>query len=160
MNKHKEKFIFNWILTNKLAVGSSPTDNENLVFLLNKNVKNILCLCSIEESNWHENIKKHFNCERIFLPDSREGKLPTKKDLLYAFAKLKEAVKKDITFVHCFASIERSPLLCIMYIMSSFKLDIEEALDYVRRKHIFTNPTNKQICLVKEIMISKEANIE
>ena len=59
----------------------------------------------------------------------------------------------DITFIHCFASIERSPLLCIMYIMSTYKLSIEDALDYVRRTHIYTNPTNRQLRIAKEIMI-------
>lgn len=160
MNKTKEnEFIFSWVLRNQLAVGSSPSESENIVFLMKKKVKNIIGLCSEKESNWHENIHKNFNCERIFLPDSRKDKLPCKKDLLFAFTKLKNALKKDITFVHCYASIERSPLLCIMYIMSSYNLSIEDSLDYVKRKHIYTNPTNQQICLVKQIMIASKANI-
>ena len=124
---------------------------------MKKKVRNIICLCSIEESKWHENLNANFNCERIFLPDSRGDKLPSRKDLLYAFSKLKDAVKKDITYVHCFASIERSPLLCIMYIMWSHKLNLEDALDYVRGKHLYTNPTNKQLSLIKEIIMSSEA---
>ena len=160
MNEKQHKFIFSWILSNQLAVGSSPADSENVVFLMKNKVKNIIGLCSVEEGKWHKNLEKNFNCERIFLPDSRKDRLPSKKDLIYAFAKLKNAVKKDITFVHCFASIERSPLLCVMYIMNSYKLSIEDALDYVRSKHVYTNPTNKQLSFVQEVIISSEGNIQ
>lgn len=151
---NKNKFIFNWILINRLAVGTSPENSENIFFLKKKKIRNIIGLCSIEESKWHENLNEKFNCERIFLPDSRKDKLLHKKDLLKAFNKLRDAMNKDVTFIHCFASIERSPLLCIMYIMSTYKLSIEDALDYVKRTHIYTNPTNRQLTLAKEIMIS------
>ena len=146
----KSKFIFNWILINQLAIGTSPLDSEDIIFLKNKKVKNIIGLCSIEESKWHVDLQKKFDCERIVLPDSRSNKLPHKKDLLKAFYKLRDAINNDITFIHCFASIERSPLVCIMYIMHKYNLSIEDALDYVRRTHQYTNPTNSQLSLVKE----------
>ena len=147
------KFIFNWILINQLAVGTSPIDSENIIFLKKKKVRNIIALCSIEEIQWHENLIKNFNCERILLPDSRQNVLPNKKNLLKVFYKLRDAINDDITFIHCFASIERSPLICIMYIIYKYKLNIEDALDYVRRTHKYTNPTNSQLSIVKEVMI-------
>ena len=50
MSKVKNsKFIFNWILINQLAVGTSPIDSENIIFLKKKKVRNIIGLCSIEE---------------------------------------------------------------------------------------------------------------
>ena len=153
IKSNKSNFIFNWILINQLAIGTSPTNSEDIIFLNQKKIRNIIGLCSIKESEWHINLHEKFNCERIVLPDSRKEKLPQKKDLLNAFNKLRDAINEDITFIHCLASVERSPLLCIMYIMSTYKISIEDALDYVRRKHIYTNPTNKQLRLVKEIIV-------
>ena len=64
--------------------------------------------------------------------------------------KLSKLINKGATFVHCFASVERSPLICILYIMTIFNLEIEEALDYILSKHEYTNPTNKQLKLIKD----------
>ena len=154
MSENKnEKFIFNWILINKLAIGTSPIKNENLIYLSNKGVKNIIGLCSTKEASWHKNIYTKFNCERIVLPDSNKGFLPPKEDLMMAFEKLKSFLEKDITFIHCFASIERSPLLCILYIMENYNLVLEDALDYVRNAHNYTNPTNSQLNLINQLFL-------
>ena len=152
-NVRKNKFIFNWILSNKLAIGTSPVENKNLIFLETKQVRNIIGLCSKKEIDWHENIYKNFNCERIVLPDSQTNLLPSQDELIEAFNKLMDALYKDITFVHCFASVERSPLLCTMYIMYKYKLSIEDALDYVKKVHPFANPTNQQLSLINKALI-------
>ena len=152
--KDKNQLIFNWILKNQLAVGSSPSKDEHVITLRNKGVKNIIGLCSVEEICWHKDTNVFFNCKRIVLPDSNGGFLPNKNDLKIAFEQLQYFVDQDITFIHCFASIERSPLLCIMYIMKLYKLKIEEALDYVKNVHPPTNPTNLQLSFINEFIIS------
>ncbi len=53
---------------------------------------------------------------------SPENILPTKDQLETAFNLLKELVSKDMTFVHCVASMERSPLLCIMFVMTQIPI--------------------------------------
>ena len=105
---NKKDFIFNWILINKLAIGTSPSEEKNLEFLKKMKVESIIGLCSPEEINWHKNIYNSFKCERVILPDSNTGRLPSKNDLEIAYEKLKESLTNGITFVHCFASIERS----------------------------------------------------
>ena len=153
MNKiNRNNFIFNWILKNKLAIGTSPLSDEDLNFLTTKKVKNIIGFCSNKEIEWHKKIYVNFNCERIVLPDSRTKLLPKKDDLKEAFTKLRDAVNKDITFVHCFASIERSPLICVMYIMHKYNLSVVESLDYVKSVHSYANPTNKQLELIGKII--------
>ena len=76
-SKLKNKFIFNWILKNKLAIGTSPMNTEDLIFLKKNKVKNILCLCSEEESKWNLELENSFLCYRVALPDSNQKKLPT-----------------------------------------------------------------------------------
>ena len=91
-----------------------------------------------------------FSCTRIVLPDSHQKKLPSKFEIKKAFDTLKLLVDQGITFVHCFASVERSPLLCILFVMERFDLNLEESLDYVKRVHKLTNPRNYQLFLIKE----------
>ena len=45
-SKSINKFIFNWVLKNKLAVGTSPMKIKDVNLLEKNKVKNILCLCS------------------------------------------------------------------------------------------------------------------
>ena len=149
-SKIKNKFIFNWVLKNKLAIGTSPMDIKDIVLLENKKVKNILCLCSEEESNWHLELENSFLCNRVILPDSNQKRLPSNMEIDEAYKILKKFIKNNITFVHCFASIERSPLLCIMFMMDNYNLNLEESLDYVKRVHSLTNPRNKQLFFIEK----------
>ena len=135
---------------NKLAIGTSPMNIKDLILLKKNKVKNILCLCSEEESKWHLELENNFLCNRFILPDSNQKKLPSNIQIDKAYEILKKLVKNNITFVHCFASIERSPLLCIMFMMDNYNLNLEESLDYVKRVHYLTNPRNNQLFTIEK----------
>tara|TARA_Y100000589_G_scaffold59830_2_gene50430 strand:+ start:6608 stop:7093 length:486 start_codon:yes stop_codon:yes gene_type:complete len=151
VNKPKEyKFIFDWILTNKLAIGTSPLKEENINLLIGNKIKNIIGLCSDKEIGWYEKIDSSFKTKRIVLPDSHTKNLPKFDQLQKAFNTLEEFVDNDATFIHCVASVERSPMLCILYVMKTYNISIEDALDYVRRVHKQTNPTNSQLKVLNE----------
>ena len=154
MNKNKDlknNFIFNWVLKKKLAIGTSPYKTEDIILLKNNKVKNILGLCSEIEARWHKDLEKNFFCKRVILPDSNQQKLPSEKQIHNAYSILNNLVENDTTFIHCFASVERSPLLCIMFVMKNFNLDLEEALDYVKKVHNSTNPRNNQLFLLRKL---------
>ena len=148
MNENNKTFIFDWILLNSLAIGNAPERDEDLEYLESKRIKNILSLCSEEEFNSNKDINQKFNHLRIYLPDSRTNLLPNKTQISNAYYALDEFLKNGITFIHCYASIERSPLICILYIMFEYNMRIEDALDYVKRKHKISNPTNSQLRLL------------
>ena len=147
--KFKNKFICNWILKNKLALGTNPENEDALICLKKFKIRNVLGLCSEKEAKWHIGLENIFNCNRVILPDSRANKLPSNIQITSAYENLKNFLNDGITFVHCVASIERSPLLCIMLIMEKYNLDIEESLDYVKRMHSLTNPRNEQLFFIK-----------
>lgn len=144
-----ETFIFNWVLKNKLGIGNCPTNIDQVKLLKKYNVKNILALCSANEARWHANVEKEFSCKRIILPDSNQKKLPTKSQINEAYGALNFFVKNNITYIHCFAAMERSPLLCIMFIMEKYSIGLEESLDYVKMVHPMTNPRNNQLMFIK-----------
>ena len=147
--KENYKFKFNWILINKLAIGTSPLKKENVEFLKIKGIKNILGLCSNSEVEWHPAVKKDFSSKRIFLPDSRSKTLLKYEDFKLAYDYLEKYLKVGTTFVHCFASVERSPILVIFYLMKKYNLELEDSLDYVLKQHNDTNPSNNQLKLIK-----------
>ena len=144
-----DNFIFNWVLKNKLSIGTSPSKKEDLDLLKKNQIKNILGLCSEKEAAWHKNLEDIFLCKRIILPDSSQNRLPTYLEINNAYSIMKDFYKNGITFIHCFASVERSPLLCILFIMDEYNLSLEEALDYLRKVHKTTNPRNNQLLLIR-----------
>ena len=104
-------------------------------------------------ARWHENLENNFLCKRVILPDSRKKNLPTESEIDYAFDTLRDLVNKNVTFIHCFAAIERSPLLCILFIMKKYNIELEDSLDYVRSVHEIANPRNKQLLLIKNYKV-------
>ena len=164
MNNNFEnyKFIFNWILKDQLAVGSSPILSSNLNFLKEKKIKHIIGLCAKDEIGWHKNITKDFSAKRISIPDSNSQHLPSFKQLSEIYEVIKKYIDKEAIFIHCFASVERSPLICILLIMNKYKIDVNLALDYVSQKHKYTNPTNAQLRLLTDFnknLINNSKNV-
>ena len=145
------KFKFSWILVNKLAIGSSPIKKIDVDLLKGKGIKNILGLCSNSEVEWHSEIEKNFSSKRIFLPDSRSEIKLIYEDFKIAYENLEKFINGGgKTFVHCFASIERSPILVIFYLMKKYNMELEYSLDYVLKQHRDTNPKNYQLKLIKD----------
>ena len=117
-------------------------------------------MCSQDEIGWDSEISNNFKTKRIVLPDSRTNVCPTFGQLNDSYRALNNFVNTGVTFIHCYASIERSPLLCTLYIMKNYKLELEEALDYVRRKHRYANPTNYQLKTIKKFKNKFENKID
>ena len=101
--------ILNWVLINKLAVGTAPRNKEDMIKLNQNNIISILSLCSEKEVKPPDDIDLKFNCKRIILPDHSYGRNPTVEELEKALFILKELLENPPVFVHCVASIERSP---------------------------------------------------
>ncbi len=143
------KFKLDWVLINELAIGKIPTKDNDLFYLKKKGIKSILSLCNkdeiveIENFNW-------FNYKVFVLPDHKTGKLPSIKDLRDALKELKKLMNLGPTFVHCVASVERSPLLCMCYLVNEKKLSPLEALEYMMQVHPKTNPLASQLELLNE----------
>ena len=47
-------------------------------------------------------------------------------------------------FVHCVASVERSPLICMAWLIKMHNLSPKQALDYLMEIHKGTNPLPSQ----------------
>ena len=147
----ENKFEIDWVLQNELAVGPAPSHENDLNYLLNKGINSILCLCSEEESRSPKNIDKYFNFIRYVLPDHKYNKAPTLDQLEKCLDILSEIKLKGPVFVHCVASVERSPLVCMAWLVRNHNLNPQQSLDYLMEVHKGTNPLPIQFVLLKDL---------
>ena len=142
------KFKIDWVLVDELAIGPAPRKNSHLDKLKEIGIKSILTLCSEEEVKMAENFNQDFNSIRCILPDHRVGRLPEIDELLNALKHLEDLKKSGATYVHCVAAMERSPMVCMGWLVLKHNLSPQESLDYLMQVHKGTNPLPGQLHLL------------
>ena len=89
-----------------------------------------------------------FRTNRYVLPDHRAGRMPTLDELETALVHLAELHQHGPVFVHCVAAMERSPLVCLAWLVRQHRVTPERALDYLMQQHPGTNPLPGQLALL------------
>jgi hypothetical protein len=139
-------FQIDWVLRDELALGPAPRQLAHLRRLEAEGVRAVLSLCDVPELPMPAELAEHFLWERQVLPDHRSGRNPTTAELegaLEAVARLRQ--EAGPVFVHCVASMERSPLVCVAWLMRERGLNRLQALDYLMQVHPGTNPLPGQL---------------
>ena len=103
----KYKFKFNWVVNRKLAIGTCPRYEEDLVKIKDNQIKSIFGLCDPSEA-------------------------------IYA------------VFLHCVAAMERSPLVCMAWLIKHKNLSITQSLDYMMSINKGTNPLPSQLKVLND----------
>ncbi len=147
----KNRFHIDWVLQNELAVGPAPREEIDLNYLQKKGITSILCLCSEDEANSPKNINKYFNFTRFVLPDHKQKEPPTLNDLKKSLDILSRLKQEGPVLVHCVASAERSPLVCMAWLVKKHKLSPQQSLDYLMEVHRGTNPLPNQFGLLNNL---------
>ena len=145
-----DKFIFNWILNNKLAIGSAPLDEKNIQLLREKGITCILNLCNAYEYKINESLIKEFQYLNYPLLDHKSNKNIEPQDIRKCLKFIEENIQLNKIFVHCLASVERSPIICLAWLMKYNSLTFEEAYIYLSQVHKNTSPLNRQLKVVLE----------
>ena len=143
--------IIDWVLRDELAVGQVPTKSNHIEMLIKEKIVSILGLCSEEEGKYPKDINKHFTCKRVVLPDHKYKRDPTIYEINSSINALSDLIVKGPVFVHCVASIERSPLICMAWLIKNHNLSINQALDYLMEIHPGTNPLPGQLKVLYSI---------
>ena len=73
------------------------------------------------------------------------------EELNLALSMLENISNKGSIFVHCKAAIERSPLLCMAWLIKKHDLTINQSLDYLMTVNKGTCPLNNQLSLLKDL---------
>ena len=147
------KFKIDWVLNNELAIGPAPRKPEHFEYLKQENIKSILNLCTEEEAPIIKYVEKNFNFRRFTLPDHKVNKEILISEINEIISILSSLIKDGPVFVHCFAAVERSPLICMAWLIAKHKLSPQRALDYLMQVHPRTNPLPSQFKLLSELKI-------
>ena len=141
----------NWVLNNQLAVGSAPRKIEDIKELKNNRIRWIFSLCSKNEVNVEVNYEENFLCKRIVLPDHKYKETLSIDQLNLAINTLSEIIEFGPVYIHCVAGIERSPLVCMAWLVKYFDMTPTQALDYLMDVNTGTNPLPEQFNLLNLI---------
>ncbi len=142
-------FSFDWVLHNELAIGPAPINEDHIDKLKKKGIIAILSLCSERESRPPENIENHFQCRRIVLPDHKYERKTTLEEVNNALSILEELIDLGPVFIHCVAAIERSPMICMAWLIKKHKLSFQQSIDYLMEVHPGSNPLSSQLKILR-----------
>ena len=145
------RFRLDWVLVQELAVGPAPRAERHLERLTEAGVTAVLSLCSEQEAPPPAGLESRFECRRLELPDHRVERLPELAQLEQALEALAELRAKGPVYVHCVAAMERSPLVCLAWLVRRHGLTPQRALDYLMQVHPGTNPLPGQLALLAQL---------
>ncbi len=142
--------IFNWVSKDNLAIGQRPKNDVDLIFLKEKKIKSIFCLTNNIENPDLDYTKYNIYFKRFELPDHKSNYQMTTNLISIAYENLINLIKDyPPLYIHCYASVERSPLMCLAYLIKQKKMDFYDALAYLMQVHKPTNPYSYQLKFLK-----------
>ncbi|MEA5423095.1 dual specificity protein phosphatase [Synechococcus sp. CCY9202] len=141
----RRRFRIDWVLRQELALGPALLRRHHLDQLEQAGLCGVLSLSGVEEAPPPLGIEQRFRCRRLVLPDHRSGRLIEPAELEAALELLAELSAEGPVFVHCVAAMERSPLVCLAWLMRRRGLSQQQALDYLMQVHPGTSPLPGQL---------------
>ena len=145
------RFRIDWVLVDELAIGPAPKATRHLDRLEEQGIKAVLSLCSETEAPRPEGFCDRFLSSRLVLPDHRAERLPEPEELQAALESLEALRASGPVFVHCVAAMERSPLVCLAWLVSRHGQTPQAALDYMMQVHHGKNPLPGQLRLLEQL---------
>ena len=142
-------FRIDWVLVDQLAIGPAPRAERHLDRLREAGIRCVLSLCALDEATPPTGLGEAFRINRYVLPDHRAGRVPTLDELKTALRHLAELQQHGPVFVHCVAAMERSPLVCLAWLVRQHRMTPQRALDYLMQQHPGTNPLPGQLKLIQ-----------
>ena len=152
-------FSINWILINEIAISSAPYKDQDFKLIKKYGIASILCLCNYEEYPKINQLNQNrFNQIRKPLPDHRSNKLPEFSQFEDIILEIDKLIKDGPVLIHCLYAVERSPMVCLIWLVIYMKIDFYDALDYLMSVHKKTNPSGNQLLHVKKFIEYKNSN--
>ena len=132
--------LFNWILINKLAIGTPFISEEHKFFLKGKGIISILDLRNkndflLIDQEKYVNNTQGFKYKNFQLPDHKSKRFAQKEEIINAVETLDYLITKGPVFMHCHAAVERSPLISIAYLHLKKGFSIIQSCDYVKQQN-------------------------
>ena len=147
----QRRFKLSWVLIDELAVGPAPKAERHLDYLEAEGVKAVLSLSSQNEAPLPEQIEQRFQYRRLVLPDHKADRFVKREEIQQAITILHSLWLHRPVFVHCVAAMERSPLVCLAWLMQEQGLSQRQALDYLMQIHPGTSPLPEQLLVLNDL---------
>ena len=147
-------FNFKWVLINELAIGTPPQNSKDLNFIEKKGIKSVLTLCSEQDYIIQNKDDLTIKFIRYVLPDHRSNKQISDTEILDCIKILIKYIQEAPVYVHCKAGMERSPLICIAWLMYKKKLTLTQSLDYMMQIHPSTNPLPEHLKILNNLNLN------
>ena len=154
--KFRPRFCVDWVLIDELAIGPAPRNLKHMDILKKKGIISVLSLCSIQEAPPPKEMNALFKCERFVLPDHRIG-IPPTLDQIKTVLDILNNLQKP-AYIHCVAAMERSPLVCICWLIRTKSLSVQESLEYLMQVHPGTSPLPEQLEIAESYYSMKLKN--
>jgi atypical dual specificity phosphatase len=147
---------YRWIVDNQLAVGPIP-DAILYEQLRDAGFKSVLTLCAETERSLPAAVAETFNWQRMVLPDHSYEETMKATHLAPAVAFVDAAIRQQQApvYVHCLAGMERSPSVCVAYLCLHQKMEVWEALNWVKQRNRRTNLNSNQVQAIQDLARSQ-----
>lgn len=142
-----------WLRTRRLVVGGFPHQPEHWQNLSELGVCSVLSCCDPSEGSWDP--PSHWAQGRVTLADHRNPEEMTA-------SMLDEAINTGVAlyanspalYIHCWAGMERSPLVAIGLLCRAEGLSFFDALNQVRLHHRQARPITSHLILLERLLDS------
>jgi hypothetical protein len=145
---------FSWLRTRRLAIGGYPHGQEHWQGLEAAGIGQVFSCCDPGEGSWDP--PAHWPSARLTLPDHRSSAPPSAAQLQQALDQLHGMLTGDQPplYLHCWAGMERSPLLAVGLLCRLEGIPFFEALAQVRSLHRRARPITAHLVVLEELLSS------
>lgn len=143
---------FSWLRTRRLAVGGFPRQPEHWQALEAAGIGQVFSCCDPSEGEWEP--PDHWPSGRVALPDHRSSAPPTAAQLQQALDQLEAMLAGDQhpLYLHCWAGMERSPLLAVGLLCRLDNVPFFDALAQVRSLHPRARPITAHLVVLEQLL--------
>ena len=144
---------YNWIITNKLAIGPMPKSESHWKQLEYDGFLNRFSCCYPYEHIFTP-IPQSWRSIEVSLPDHREQEPLDKQKLIHALKQAEGMIlhHPNALYLHCFAGQERSALMAIGLVCILEKKDLFDSIAFVRQCHKRAKPLYSQLDLLEQVI--------
>lgn len=144
---------FSWLRTRRLALGGFPQRTEQWQALEAAGIGQVFSCCDPGEGCWTP--PGHWRSERLALPDHRGSTVVSATQLEEALDRLQAMLTAEdapALYLHCWAGMERSPLLAVGLLCRLENLPFFDALAQVRSLHRDARPITAHLVVLEEVL--------
>lgn len=138
-----------WIRTARLAIGGYPHSPEHWSSLQGSGIASVLSCCDPSEGPWLP--PSELAAAQLALPDHRQQTplSPALLDQAIGLA-LPLLAQHPALYLHCWAGLERAPLLAVALLCRAEGLDLFTALAQVRQACPSARPLRQQLVVLEQ----------